>query len=92
LKNTCKAEGKVEEEEEKEKEWNERGGRGRYLVRDKIFNKGWNNIYGNVNKNPTDATVCRYLFTAKSLYMFWVSQHPSSGVLKNCNRSLRYRS
>jgi len=29
-----------------------------------------------------DATVCRYLFTAKSLYMFQVSQHPSSGVLK----------
>ena len=28
-----------------------------------------------------DATVCRYLFTAKSLYMFRVSQHPSSGVL-----------
>jgi len=28
------------------------------------------------------ATVCRYLFTAESLYMFWVSQHPSSGVLK----------
>ena len=27
-------------------------------------------------------TVCRYLFTAKSLYMFRVSQHPSSGVLK----------
>jgi len=35
-----------------------------------------------VNKNPTEATVCRYLFTAKSLYMFRVSQHPSSGVLK----------
>jgi len=35
-----------------------------------------------VNKNPTDATVGRYLFTAKLLYMFWVSQHPSSGVLK----------
>ena len=35
-----------------------------------------------VNKNPTDATVCRYLFTAKLLYMFWVSQHPLSGVLK----------
>jgi len=35
-----------------------------------------------VNKNPTAATVCRYLFTAKSLYMFRVSQHPSSGVLK----------
>jgi len=33
-----------------------------------------------VNKNPTDATVCRYLFTAKLL--FRVSQHPSSGVLK----------
>ena len=29
-----------------------------------------------------DATVCRYLFTAKSLYMFQVSQHQSSGVLK----------
>ena len=39
------------------------------------------NIY-NMNKNPTDATVCRYLFTAKLLYMFRVSQHPSSGVLK----------
>ena len=39
----------------------------------------------NVNKNPTDPTdaaVCRYLFTAKLLYMFRVSQHPSSGVLK----------
>ena len=35
-----------------------------------------------VNKNPTDATICRYLFTAKLLYMFRVSQHPSSGVLK----------
>ena len=29
-----------------------------------------------------DATVCRNLFTAKSLYMFRVSQHPSSGALK----------
>ena len=36
----------------------------------------------NVNKIQPDATVCRYLFTAKSLYMFRVSQHPSSGVLK----------
>ena len=34
-----------------------------------------------INIQP-DATVCRYLFTAKSLYMFRVSQHPSSGVLK----------
>jgi len=33
-------------------------------------------------KIQTDATVCRYLFTAKSLYMFRMSQHPSSGVLK----------
>jgi len=33
-------------------------------------------------KNPTNATVCRYLFTAKLLYMFQVSQHPSSGVSK----------
>jgi len=29
-----------------------------------------------------DATVCRYLFTAKPLYMFRESQHPSSGILK----------
>jgi len=29
-----------------------------------------------------DATVCRCLFTAKLLYMFRVSQHSSSGVLK----------
>jgi len=35
-----------------------------------------------VNKNPTDATVWRYLFVAKLPYMFRVSQHPSSGVLK----------
>jgi len=28
------------------------------------------------------ATVRRYLFTAKSLYIFRVSQYPSSGVLK----------
>ena len=33
-------------------------------------------------KIQPDATVCRNLFTAKSLYMFRVSQHPSSGVLK----------
>jgi len=36
-------------------------------------------------KIPPDATVCRYLFTAKSLYMFRVSQHPSSGVIKTVN-------
>jgi len=33
-------------------------------------------------KIQPDATVCRCLFTAKSFYMFRVSQHPSSGVLK----------
>jgi hypothetical protein len=33
-------------------------------------------------KIQPDATVCRYLFTVNSLYMFRVSQHPSSGVLK----------
>jgi len=33
-------------------------------------------------KIQRDVTVCRYLFTAKLLYMFRVSQHPSSGVLK----------
>ena len=37
----------------------------------------------NVNKKvQLDATVCRHLFTAKSLYMFRVSQHPSSRALK----------
>ena len=33
-------------------------------------------------KIQPDATVCRYLFTAKSLYMFRLSQRPSLGVLK----------
>ena len=33
-------------------------------------------------KIQPDATVSRYLFTAKSLYIVRVSQHPSSGVLK----------
>jgi len=36
-----------------------------------------------VNKKiQLDATVCRHLFTAESLYMFRASQRPSSGVLK----------
>jgi len=36
-----------------------------------------------VNKKvQLDATVCRHSFTAKSLYMFRVPQHPSSGALK----------
>jgi len=38
-------------------------------------------------KIQPDATACRYLFTAKSLYMFRVSQHPSSGVLKTVTAS-----
>ena len=38
-----------------------------------------------------DATVYRYLFTAKSLYMFRVSQHPSSGVLKTVTAACRPR-
>ena len=33
-------------------------------------------------KIQPDATVGRYLFTAESFYMFQVSRHPSSGVLK----------
>jgi len=34
-------------------------------------------------KIQPDATVCRYLFTAKSLHMFRMSQHPPSGVLNS---------
>jgi len=42
-----------------------------------------NKMLINVNKKvQLDATVCRYLFTAKSLYMFRVSKHPSSGAIK----------
>jgi hypothetical protein len=37
----------------------------------------------NVNKkDQIDATVCRHLFTAKTLYMFRMSQPPSWGVTK----------
>jgi len=46
------------------------------------FDKLVNLVCCNLNTNPTGATVCRYLFTAKLLYLFRVSQHPSSGVLK----------
>ena len=35
-----------------------------------------------MNKNPTDATVRRYLFTAKLLHIFRVPHHPSSVVSK----------
>jgi len=33
-----------------------------------------------VNKNPTDATVCRYLFTAKLLYIN-VNKNPTDAKL-----------
>jgi len=39
-------------------------------------------VYPLLIRIQLDATVCKYLFTAKSLYMLRVSQHPSSGVLK----------
>ena len=38
-------------------------------------------------KIQPDATVCRYLYTTKSLYMFRVSQHPSSGVLETVHKT-----
>jgi len=46
-------------------------------------------IYYNVNKKKVqlDATICRHLFTAKSLYMFRAPQHPSSGGLKTVTAS-----
>jgi len=41
-----------------------------------------------VNKKvQLDATICRHLFTAKSLYMFQASQRPSSGALKTVTTS-----
>ena len=43
----------------------------------------------NMNKTPTDATVCTYLYTAKLFYMFRVSQHPSSVVLKTVTAASR---
>ena len=40
-------------------------------------------MYFNINKNPTRCSSMQSdLFTAKSLYMFRVPQHPSSRVLK----------
>ena len=36
-----------------------------------------------INKSPTWCKLCNLIYlTAKSLYMFRVSHHPSSGVLK----------
>jgi hypothetical protein len=45
-----------------------------------------------INKILQDATVCRYLFTAKSLYMFRVSIAHIIRSTQNCNCSLWYRS
>jgi len=43
----------------------------------------WLGKYFSFNKKvQLDATICRHLFTAKSLYMFRTSQHPSPGALK----------
>ena len=47
-----------------------------------FFNLNKRAEYSMLIKIQLDATVCRYLFTAKSFYMFRVSQYPSSGVLK----------
>jgi hypothetical protein len=47
------------------------------------MNTHYKGIYYNVNKKiQLDATVHRHLLTAESLYMFWASLRPSSGVLK----------
>ena len=48
-----------------------------------ILNSWFRASWFNVNKKvQLDATVCRHLFTEKSLYTFRASQHPSSGALK----------
>jgi len=41
--------------------------------------------YVYINKIQQDATVCRYLFTANILYMFWVYIAPIIRSTKNCN-------
>jgi len=46
---------------------------------DSWFRASWFNVN---KKIQLDATVGRHLFTAKSLYVFRASQHPSSGALK----------
>ena len=53
----------------------------RRVLRETVMGKEFEKV--NVNKKvQLDATMCRHLFTAKSLYMFRASQHPSSGALK----------
>ena len=45
-----------------------------------------------INKIQQDATVCRYLFTAKLFYMFRTSIIPIIRSTSNCNCSFLYRS
>jgi hypothetical protein len=40
------------------------------------FLADWVTVYMDINNSQQDATVCRHLFTAKSLYMFRVSFAP----------------
>jgi len=58
-----------------------------YTFRKEFFFQAHGSVLHNsvLIKIQPDATVCRYLFTAESLYMFRVSQYPSSGVLKTVN-------
>jgi len=54
-----------------------------YYINMRLSSDTFRNVEMSVNKKvQLDATVCRHLFTAKSLYMFRVSQHPLSGALK----------
>jgi len=45
-----------------------------------------------VKEIQRDATVCRYLFTSKLLYMFRASIAPIIRSTQNCSCSLWYRS
>jgi len=51
-------------------------------VRAPIIRSTKNDTIMLIKKVQLDATICRHLFTAKSLYMFRASEHPSSGALK----------
>ena len=54
------------------------------------YAKHLNPIY--INQIQQDATVCRYLFTAKLLYVFRMSIAPIIRSTSNCNCSFWYRS
>jgi len=53
-----------------------------YVARSNSTFEHLNNASDVNKKVQLDATICRHLFTARSLYMFRVSEHPSSGALK----------